>query len=102
MNVILADHAIPRGPSGRKLGSFNWTAGTVTSGESIVKMPTQIMKLGQSDWWSVGSGYFPNGTSNPFQVCVQYNELLANGTSDPHSGFEVCISGPGTLDLTRG
>merc|ERR1711966_483969 len=71
-------------------------------GETIVKLPTQILKLDQSDWWSIGNGYLPNGTGVPFQVCVQYNELLPDGTSDPNSGFEGCLSGPGTLDISRG
>merc|ERR1711907_380187 len=85
----------PHGAAGRKLGSFNWTGGTVNKGEKIVKMPTQVLKLGQSDWWSVG-------TAAPFKVCVQYNELLPDGQSDPNSAFEGCFSGPGLCDITRG
>lgn len=106
INIVLADHALPGGSAGRRLGSFNWTAGQVTAGEPIVLEPTQVLELGGSTWWSVGSGYVKNSTggwdTNPFQVCAQYNELLQDGTSDDNSWFGACVSGPGLLDFTRG
>ena len=39
-----------------------------------------------------------------WKVCVQYNELIEDGTaSDPDSGFEACAAvGGGLIDLTRG
>lgn len=100
VNIILADHAVPGPPAGRQLGSFNWTDGSVTQGEPIVKEPTQVLELGASDWWSVGSGYVKNEEfgiwdKNPFTVCVRYNELLHDGTADDDSWFSVCASGPG-------
>lgn len=106
LNIIVADHALPAGPAGRHLGSFNWTDGQITAGEPIVLMPTQVLKLGGSNWWSVGSGYVKNSTGgwdpNPFQVCVRYNELLQDGTADDNSWFAACASGPGYLNLNRG
>jgi len=108
VNIILADHAVPGPPAGRQLGSFNLTDGSVTQGEPIVKEPTQVLELGASDWWSVGSGYVKNEEwdwiwdKNPFTVCVRYNELLHDGTADDDSWFSVCASGPGYTLLQHG
>jgi hypothetical protein len=106
LNIILADHALPGGPAGRQLGAFNWTDGFVTAGEPIVVQPTQVLELSGSNWWSVGSGYAKNSTGgwepHPFQVCVRYNELLQDGTSDDDSWFTACATGPGLLDFSRG
>jgi len=106
LNIILADHALPGGPAGRQLGAFNWTDGTVSAEEPIVLQPTQVLELGGSNWWSVGSGYVKNSTGDlvpqPFQVCVRYNELLQDGTSDDDSWFVACATGPGLWDFSRG
>jgi len=58
--------------------------------------PTQVLELGGSNWWSIGQN------SGPFQVCVRYNELRPDGSADEDSWFVACVTGPGTLDFTRG
>ena len=104
INIVLAERPFTRQPTeptspGRKLRPFNWTGGTLTAGnESVAVMPPQLLREGQSSWWSVSS------PTAGWQACVQYNELFANGSaSDLQSGFEACLSSSDAgFDATRG
>ena len=98
MGTVLAEQPFPSGPAGRRLRSFNWTAGTISGKVSPVAMPPQVLQLGQTGWFS--TEIEPDG----WKICVQYNELTTDGTSsDPDSGFVACAAeAGGMLDLTRG
>ena len=100
INVILAEtpFANRSAPRGRQLRPFNWTAGTISENATVAVMPTQVLQEGRSTWWSMAP------TTPSWEVCVQYNELFANGSaSDPNSGFEACVSKSLIgFDATRG
>ena len=82
MGVVLADHPYPTGAPNRRLKPFNWTSGTISGKVNPVVMPPQVLKGDM--WYSV--------TIEPpgWEICIIYNELLANGKSDPDSGFQGC------------
>ena len=82
MGVVLADHPYPTGAPKRRLDSFNWTSGTISGKVNPVVMPPQVLKGDM--WYSV--------TIEPpgWEICIIYNELLADGKSDPDSGFQGC------------
>lgn len=110
INIILAERPFPGAAQkssaaaaatvGRSLRPFNWTSGTLSKGtEAVAVMPTQILREGQSSWWSLDLNAEP-----AWKACVQYNELSAdNSTSDPNSGFVACVAKSAIgVDGTRG
>ena len=109
INIILAERPFPGAEKsssaaaatvGRSLRPFNWTSGTLSQGaEAVAVMPAQILREGQSSWWSLDSNAAP-----AWKACVQYNELSAdNSTSDPNSGFVACVAKSAIgIDGTRG
>ena len=98
IGTVLAEGPYPSGAPGRKLNSFNWTAGSISGNVDPVAMPPQVLQLGQTGWFSTQVD--PGG----WKICVYYNELTSDGkSSDPDSGFVACAAEAGGLiDLTRG
>ena len=110
VNLIL-DEDLRSAVGGDINTAFNWSAGTIQGNTGPIVMPPQVIKPGQSIWFSFKDGFSPNATAKGgwnvcgWQACVQYTAFnpTSTQTSVQSAAFETCFScAGGSLDFTRG
>lgn len=84
---------------GLVLGNFNWSSGQLNQYTQVTKMPPQIVAPdGAVHWWSVGSGLSHDGSIEPFDATLTYEEIV-DGRETHSTGFSYRLSGKADFGL---